>query len=174
MTGQDWLTAEAVQAPTVVASWCAAPIITLSKLADGSARLMWVFDENAHGELSQRGLFIHLTDAEAQAVFDSPTRSGLIESVRAQLIDTAALLWEMGQHTLRATFIAIPRTGTETELWEYIDAQSALAEHCEMTMRGDIAPLDEPGADAAELARAVRQQTLRAAAESISDEHDPR
>lgn len=115
-----WVHLRPMQVPTIIQHWDGLPAITLSKLQDGTVRLLWVFDEDHPQQL---GLFVHLTDDEAQIVFDTPPGVGLIERVRLALADTDALLWHADQITMTAGWITIPREGTEEAMWEMIGTE---------------------------------------------------
>ncbi|WP_131823306.1 hypothetical protein [Mycobacteroides chelonae] len=108
-----WMREAPVQAPTVLQRG-----ISLSKLADGTARLLWVFDEDGP---KQEVLAVHLTDREAQIVFETPAPVGLLERVRTTLRHSDAVLWRSGQCSSSAKFIAIPREGDEDFFWDFME-----------------------------------------------------
>lgn len=152
-----WLYTEPVQPPTVIQHWDGLATVTLSKLPDGTARLMWVFDEDYPIQL---GLFVHLTDEEAQVVFDTPPETGLLERVRQRLYDSLALLWSTDARTMRAKFVEIPGTGTdEDSFWASLWAES------EKPYPWSVDMVNPPSGtrDAARLAFEVRERTLAGA-----------
>jgi hypothetical protein len=117
MPNRNWMHERAVQMPTIIQHWDGLAAITLSKLPDGSARLLWVFDEDHPQQL---GLFVHLTADEAQIVYETPPEVGLLEVVRPTLAQTDALLWHLDQEVMSAKFVEIPRGGSEEDFWGYI------------------------------------------------------
>lgn len=113
-----WMYAAPVREPTVIQHFDGLAAITLSKLSDDTARLLWVFDED-HPE--QKGLAVHLTDEEAQTVFDTPAPVGLLERVRSNMTYPAAVLWRCDQRAMFAQHIAIPRGGDENSFRNYLE-----------------------------------------------------
>ncbi|OZC62104.1 hypothetical protein CH267_00755 [Rhodococcus sp. 06-621-2] len=113
-----WVYDRAPQAPTILQHWDGLPSITLSKVASG-ARLLWVFEEDFPEQL---GAFVHLTDDEAQHVFESPSDDGLIEAVRTRLRDRTAYVWRKSGSSFGAAEFRIPKRGTEEQfaaaLWQ--------------------------------------------------------
>ncbi|SKI79752.1 Uncharacterised protein [Mycobacteroides abscessus subsp. massiliense] len=112
-----WVYTVPEQTPTVIQHFDGLASITLSKLPDGTARLLWVFDEDYPEQL---GLFVHLTDKEAQEVFETPAPEGLLERVRHTLTYPDAILWRSNQRVMSAQFIEIPREGDEDALWDHL------------------------------------------------------
>lgn len=92
--------------------------ITLARLPDGTARLLWIFDEE---DSAETGLAVHLTDTEAQNVFDTPAQAGLLERVRSTLTHADAVLWRSDPGSLSARLISIPSEGTEESFWGYVE-----------------------------------------------------
>lgn len=85
----DWLTEPVLQRPTVLGLYDGFSNIMLFKIPSG-ALLWWMFEDE---ESESLGVFVHLTDAEAQAVYSSRHDGGLLEPVRAQLTDRHAVVW---------------------------------------------------------------------------------
>lgn len=78
----------------------------LAPMRDGAV-LHWVYDD-----VPGDGLYVlvaRLTEDEAQRVFDSPTDSGMLESVRADLSWRGALM-----------FVYDEATGEVTRVWRYV------------------------------------------------------
>lgn len=153
LQGRDrrWMYAPAVEEPAVLGYWQGITTVTLSTLADGSARLLWVYDDD---EGTVDGLLVHLTAEEAQVVAETPGEGGLLEAVRPQLTDPEVLLWRRSWKSMSARLVEIPREGSEAELWEYLDGQVEAGYELEVALpdqsmveRAAAAALD-PGAAA--------------------------
>lgn len=114
----SWVSEPPRQPPTIIQHWDGLASITLSKISSG-ARLMWVFDEDFPVQL---GVFVHLTDDEAQVVFDTEPMVGLLERVRPTLEDTNAYAWRKDRYDLGARPFEISRDASEEDfaeqLWE--------------------------------------------------------
>ena len=93
-----------VQPPTVLNHWDGIPSIMLFKIQSG-ALLWWMFQDD---EGEQLGVFVHLTDDEAQAVFHGPIYEGLLEPIRENLSDRRAVVWNFRGDGLRAAEFDIP------------------------------------------------------------------
>lgn len=104
----EWATGET---PTVLDVWDGAPSLFLAPTSRG-AIVWWEFDQ---GPDDSRYIFLaHLTDHEAQAVFDASPGVGAIEPVRAQLHDDRAIVARRhpaGYESER--LVRIPRDGSE-------------------------------------------------------------
>ncbi|KXO91154.1 hypothetical protein [Tsukamurella pseudospumae] len=148
-----------VQAPTVIQHWDGLTSITLSKLPDSSARLLWVFEEDHPDQL---GIFVHLTTDEAQVVFDTAPEVGLLEKVRGTLADNTALIWHIDQQVMSAKVIELPRSGSESDLWEFIDGQIDAGFDRSLSMRDP--DLRIASDDIALIALQAREATLIGAA----------
>lgn len=159
MPSATWMYEPPVQSPTIIQHWDGLPSITLSKLADGSARLLWVFEEDHPDQL---GLFVHLTSDEAQLVFDTPPEIGLLERVRPSLADHTALIWHVDQQVMSAKVITLPQSGSEAQLWEFIDQQIESGFDRSLSMRDP--ELRTASDDIALVALQARQTTLAQAA----------
>lgn len=159
MATTTWMHESPVQPPTVIQHWNGLASITLSKLPDGSARLLWVYEED-HPE--QLGMFVHLTGDEAQAVFDTVPGVGLLEDVRSTLTDSTALIWHVDQQVMSAKVIELPRSGTEEQLWEFIDSQVDEGFDRSLSMRDP--DLRVASDDVALLALHAREATLTSVA----------
>lgn len=110
--------------PTALNFWNGRPIQYLMPAIDGSALLWWEFD--ALEDDTVVGVIVHLTDDEAQRVFQTPATVGLLENVRTTLADTEAAVFVFsrsagaGAHRL----ISIPGAGTEEQFIDYLFSEA--------------------------------------------------
>ncbi|GAA3157891.1 MULTISPECIES: hypothetical protein [Rhodococcus] len=117
-----WVSEVPPQQPTIIQHWDGMPSITLSRIATG-ARLLWMFHEDFPDQL---GVFIHLTDDEAQKVFETPNDHGLIEGIRSNLRDRNAYVWRKDDKRFGARPFRIPKRGDEPSfsesMWDAAEA----------------------------------------------------
>ncbi|MGW4739143.1 hypothetical protein [Nocardia xishanensis] len=127
----NWLREQTTRAPVVLAKWDGAPSIMLQELSTG-AMLWWMFED--HNETSF-GVFVHLTDREAQTVFEH-AQSGdhnILEPVRATLVDPRAVVWSTTgtQSPKAAPFQILPYLEEEKFIRMLWDAAEATMEPVE-------------------------------------------
>ncbi|UGT60755.1 hypothetical protein [Nocardia asteroides] len=129
-----WLREVPLRAPTVLGEWDGVANILLFPIPSG-ALLWWMFEDHAGASL---GAFVHLTDHEAQVVFEhSGADAGLLEPVRETLTDPNAVVWSITEGTRPkvAPFRVVPYADEEafTEmLWNAAEAtMEPLAEFAE-------------------------------------------
>jgi hypothetical protein len=108
----QWLTAPALERPTVLHHWDGAALITLSRI-DTGYRLLWIFhddldDEDGVVTVEQFGVFIHLTASEADAITESRHGGSLIEPIRSTLHDPEAVVWRTDSRYIGADYLLIP------------------------------------------------------------------
>ncbi|HEY5857066.1 MAG TPA: hypothetical protein VIW24_24270 [Aldersonia sp.] len=130
-----WLGERTTQAPTIIQHYDGLATVTLSKITSG-ARLMWVFDEDFPVQL---GLFAHLTDDEAQTVFETPPEVGLLERVRATLTDREAFAWRKSGNALGVSPLVISADDVSEEafaqcLWDAAEAPRWVGETADGTI----------------------------------------
>ncbi|MFE7421529.1 hypothetical protein [Rhodococcus sp. NPDC057529] len=111
-----WVGERVHQMPTILQHWDGMPTATLSKIT-GGARLLWIFHEDFP---EQYGLFVHLTDYEAQRVYDTPSDSGLLEEVRAILRDRDAFVYRKDGDSFGSLPFRITKSGSEPRFAEYL------------------------------------------------------
>lgn len=102
-----WLRETPLREPTVLGKWDGVANILLFPIPSG-ALLWWMFEDHDGTSL---GVFVHLADDEAQAVFEhSGAGAGLLEPVRKTLADPNALVWSIdGDAGLKvAPFFVVP------------------------------------------------------------------
>ncbi len=155
MSETTWMHEEPTTPPTVLQHWNGLATITLSKLGDGSARLLWIFDEDYPDQL---GMFVHLTSDEAQVVFETDPLVGLLERVRPTLSDTTILIWHVDQQVMSATAVELPRTGSESDLWDYLDGLIDRGFDRSLSMRDP--EMSTASDDVALIALLARERTL--------------
>ncbi|MBF6447188.1 hypothetical protein IU429_05875 [Nocardia elegans] len=85
----SWLAERPLREPLVLGSWDGLSNIMLFEIPSG-ALLWWMFEENDEESL---GVFVHLDDDEAQAVYEGASAGGLLEPVRERLKDSHAVVW---------------------------------------------------------------------------------
>lgn len=85
----EWFKWATGEPPTVLKVWDGAPTLFLAP-TDRGAIVWWEFDQGADD--SRYILIAHLTEAEAQAVFEAPTGVGALEPVRGHMEDDRAVV----------------------------------------------------------------------------------
>ncbi len=116
----EWFKWATGQPPTVLDLWDGAPSLFLAPTTRG-AILWWQFDLGEDG--SDYILLAHLTDAEAQAVFESRTTAGALEAVRAHIQDDRAVIARRhppsGYESVH--MFHMPRHYTENQFADWLD-----------------------------------------------------
>lgn len=109
----EWFKWATGQPPTVLDVWDGAPSLFLAPTTQG-AILWWEFEVG--DDESRYILLAHLTDAEAQAVFDAEPDAGALEPVRRHIHDDRAVAarWHPTGCAAERTTV-IPRDGTEEQ-----------------------------------------------------------
>lgn len=103
---------------TTLNVWNGRPVQFLVPIDGDGAMLWWEFDER--DDESSVGVAVHLTDAEAQTVFETPPTVGMLERVRLTLTDTTAILFAIARGSSAHQAIEIPRGGTEEDFIDFL------------------------------------------------------
>lgn len=86
-TDYKWLLEFPAADPVVLNRWDGLPNVVLVPILSG-ALLSWIFEDD---DMETLGVFVHLTNDEAQAVFEGT--GGLLEPVRPYLLNRNAVAW---------------------------------------------------------------------------------
>lgn len=157
-----WAVEAGVGRPTVLG-----PGIGLTPLQDGTARLTWVFDDDPEPQ----GMDVHLTDAEAQRVYETPSSEGLLEQVRATMTYPDVLLWGPGF----AEIFTVSGIVDENQLWGNIWGALPQSPARTSTSRGEMNVTLHEANDASAALAALRDEieSLAGAAAAVSVQAQP-
>jgi len=137
----DWtkeLPIEELRRPTKVV-----PLNGLSSMAKlrSGALLNWVFDEPDFDTTYH--LFVYLTDAESQKVYDAPVDAGMLEPVRGKLTNRGGILAVISDENTATRRYEIPERGLEPEfIADLMIAAKTLPEYVAAVTAGAKAELD--------------------------------
>ncbi|MFX0579448.1 hypothetical protein [Nocardia nepalensis] len=113
---------------------------SMAKLRSG-ALLNWVFDEPDYDTTYH--LFVYLTDAESQKVYDAPVDAGMLEPVRGKLTNRGGILAVISDADVATRRYEIPERGLEPEfIADLLIAAKTLPEYVEAVTAGARAELD--------------------------------
>lgn len=115
-----WLAGATGQQPTTLDVWDGVPSLFLAPTFDGGAIMWWQFDQGDEG--SQYILLVHLTQQEAQTVFEHRD-GGVLESVRTTLNDDSAYIVRRNPSAGYERVIArqIPQFLSEDRFTDWLD-----------------------------------------------------
>lgn len=119
MEGPDWSQWATGQPPTVLAVWDGAPTLFLAPTSHG-AIVWWEF--GVDDDESRYVFLAHLTEQEAQSVFEASPGAGALESIRHFMKDNRAIIARRHPSGCAAErFVFVPRHGDEDNFSAFLD-----------------------------------------------------